>query len=186
MIDRLQSESVMDAHPVAPSCTPEEFSRLLDRLREGDRRAESELFPVVHDELRKLGAAKMRAPEFFRVQGRPTSIVHEAYLRLGADRIRAQDRAQFFGLMARVMHNLLVDRVRENAALKRSGQWARVEMPDVPATAPGPAFELEGLNQAPEESAKSMQTCSSSSKCTISARPRLRKSLPRRERRSAP
>ena len=141
----------MDARPIAPSCTPEEFSRLLERMRDGDRRAESQLFPVVYDELRKLAAAKLRSPEFFRLQGRPTSIVHDAYLRLGANQIRAQDRVQFFGLMARVMHNLLVDRVRGNAALKRSGQWARVEMPDVAAPAPATAFDIEALSKALEE-----------------------------------
>ncbi len=134
----------MAARNPAASCSPEEFARLLERIQNGDRNAQDELFPVVYDELRKLAAAKLRSPEFFRLDNRPTSIVHEAYLRLGGNQVRAANRGQFFGLMAQVMHNLMVDRVRGNAALKRSGQWQRVEMPDVAAQrqSDGPDFEI--------------------------------------------
>src|SRR5262245_19908031 len=56
-------------------------TRLLDAAAAGDRKAASELLPLVYDELRKLAAARM-AEEKPGHTLQPTALVHEAYLRL--------------------------------------------------------------------------------------------------------
>ena len=50
----------------------------------------------------------------------PTQLVHEMYLRLIAHRNHDwQNRAHFFGAVARLMRRILVDHARANAASKR-------------------------------------------------------------------
>src|SRR4249920_1976838 len=71
-----------------------EATRLLSAPAAGDRKAASDLLPVVYDELRKLAAAKM-------ANERPdhtldaTALVHEAFLKLGGEQSFAS-RSHFF------------------------------------------------------------------------------------------
>src|SRR5262245_42687497 len=77
--------------------------------------------PLVYDELRQL------ARSYLRRRGnqhslQPTALVNEAYLRLVNQRqVNWQNRAQFFGLAAKLMRDLLVDHVRNRLAAKRGG-----------------------------------------------------------------
>jgi len=60
----------------------------------------------------------------------PTALVHEAYLRLAADGDPDfTNRAHFYGIAARLMRQILVDRARAKNADKRSG-GARVPLED--------------------------------------------------------
>src|SRR5205823_409182 len=52
----------------------------------------------------------------------PTLLVHEAYLRLvDYQQVSWQNRAQFFGLAAKMIRDLLVDHLRQRQAMKRGG-----------------------------------------------------------------
>ncbi|HEX5632862.1 MAG TPA: ECF-type sigma factor [Gemmatimonadales bacterium] len=80
-----------------------------------------ELVPLVYDELRALARRHRR-----RSGGADTldttGLVHEAYLKLaGASRLQLLGRAQFFGLAARVLRQVLTDRARTRRRLKRGG-----------------------------------------------------------------
>jgi RNA polymerase sigma factor (TIGR02999 family) len=80
-----------------------------------------ELVPLVYDELRALARRHRR-----RGGGADTldttGLVHEAYLKLaGASRLQLLGRAQFFGLAARVLRQVLTDRARARRRLKRGG-----------------------------------------------------------------
>jgi RNA polymerase sigma factor (TIGR02999 family) len=98
----------------------EEITRLLLKWNDGDPTALDQLMPLVYDELRQLARGYMRRHANNSLQ--PTAIVNEAYLRLVNQReVNWQGRAQFFGLAARLMRNLLVDHVRERQADKRGG-----------------------------------------------------------------
>ena len=58
---------------------------------------------------------------------RPTALVHEAYLRIiGRDPGAWDDHSHFFAVAVRVMHDILVDRIRRNCAKKRGGGLLRV------------------------------------------------------------
>ena len=110
---------------------PEGISRLLQKWSEGDSSALSELMPLVYDDLRKLARSRLRR-EGDSVTIEPTMLVHEAYLRLaGEGNLSFEGRAQFFGLAARVMRNVIVDYCRRRNATKRWGDGFRVSFSHV-------------------------------------------------------
>jgi len=105
---------------------PEGISRLLQRWSDGDASAFDELMPMVYEDLRKLARSRLRR-EGDSVTIEPTMLVHEAYLRLAKEGdLHFEGRAQFFGLAARVMRNVIVDYCRRKNATKRWGDGFRV------------------------------------------------------------
>ena len=94
-------------------------TQILAQMGAGDPTAAEQLLPLVYAELRSLAAARLdREPSGQTLQ--PTALVHELYLRL-VDQKRAQwrDREQFFGIAAKMMRRILVDRARQRSAGKR-------------------------------------------------------------------
>lgn len=90
---------------------------LLRAYREGDAQALEGLARLVYPELkamarRRTGTGAMGA----------TTLVNETFLKLlSSQRIVAEDRKQFFGLMATIMRQIIVDEVRYLSAGKRDG-----------------------------------------------------------------
>ena len=100
---------------------PNEITRLLLKWRSGEPSAVNELLPMVYDELRKMARLYLRK-ERLNHSLQPTSLVHEAYLRMvNQPQVNWKDRAQFFGLAATMMRNILVDHARKRDAEKRGG-----------------------------------------------------------------
>ncbi|MBS1788469.1 MAG: sigma-70 family RNA polymerase sigma factor [Acidobacteria bacterium] len=94
---------------------------MLLRWSEGDKSAFDQLLPLVYDELRRLAKGYLRR---YSTQNslQPTILVHEAYLRLiNQEQMNWENRAQFFGLAAKIMRGLLVDHARRAQADKRGG-----------------------------------------------------------------
>jgi RNA polymerase sigma-70 factor, ECF subfamily len=103
-----------------------DVTRLLHRLREGERSALDELMPLVYGELRRIARAFMRRQRPGHTL-QPTALVHEAFLKLFDEtKLDVEDRAHFLALMARVMRQVLVDHARAAAAGKRGGGEARL------------------------------------------------------------
>ena len=96
-----------------------QVSELLVRWRNGDHAALEQLIPLVYDELRRLARRHLRR----EAQGQSiqsAALVHEAYLRMvGKNPPDWQNRAHFFGVAARLMRQILVDRTRKISAAKR-------------------------------------------------------------------
>lgn len=109
-----------------------DFTLLLRRAREGDRKAEDALLRLAYDELRAVARRRMaRVPAEDTLQ--PTALVHEAWLRLaGKEGVEWQGRRHFFALAARAMHDVLVEQARRHAAKVRGGGRRRVELADGP------------------------------------------------------
>src|SRR5690348_4719138 len=106
------------ASPSVPEC----ISQLLLRWSDGDSSAREKLMPLVYNELRRL-ARKYLRHERANHTLQPTALVNEAYLRLvDQHSVLWQNRAQFFGLAAKLMRNILVDHARSREAAKRGGQ----------------------------------------------------------------
>ena len=106
----------------------ESITQLLVKWGSGDKAALDQLVPLVYDELRKLAASYLRrkaGPHTIQA----TALVHEAYVRL-ADQssISMENRAQFFGLAAKIMRDILVDHARMRGAAKRGGQQLRLSL----------------------------------------------------------
>jgi RNA polymerase sigma factor (TIGR02999 family) len=102
-----------------------QITRLLDKLRCGDRSAVDELMPLVYNELRRIAQSRMRRqPPGHTLQ--PTALVNEAFLKVfGQDPPQLADRAHFLALMSRAIRQVLVDHARARSATKRGGAEAR-------------------------------------------------------------
>ena len=91
---------------------PGRITVLLRQWREGDRRAQDELFASLMPELRKIAGACFRGERPGHVL-QPTALVNEAFLRLAkANHVDWQDRGHFLALAARIMRRYLIDQAR--------------------------------------------------------------------------
>jgi len=100
---------------------PGRVTGLLKAWVNGDAGAQSDLIPLVYDELRRLA-------RYYRRKGnagntiQTTALVHEAYMRLvRIDEVSWHDRTHFFAVAAQLMRRILVDMARARAASKRGG-----------------------------------------------------------------
>ena len=111
--------------------TPEDVTALLIRWGEGDRSAMDRLMPVVYDELRRIAQRHFRRERPGNTL-QPTALVNEVYLRLVDQRgVSWQSRAHFFGIAARLMRQVLVDRARSRRAAKRGGADYMLDLTDI-------------------------------------------------------
>lgn len=119
------------------------ITQLLLEWSGGDQTALDQLMPLVYDELRRLARGYLRQRvDHHSMQ--PTALVNEAYLRLVNQRqVNWQNRAQFFGLAAKLMRNLLVDHVRERRAAKRGGGQYNVSLSYADQTAQRSQSEID-------------------------------------------
>ena len=92
--------------------SPGDITRLLQKWREGDRQAESELFDLVLPGLRRLAHFLMqRERKGHSLQ--PTELVDQIYFRLVAAKDRDwRNRQHFFALAGRAMRHYLIDHAR--------------------------------------------------------------------------
>ena len=138
------------------SATPPEGSvtQLLVKWGSGDRAALDELMPLVYDELRKLASSYLRRRSGDNTL-QATALVHEAYVRLaGQSTISMEHRAQFFGLAAKVMRDILVDHARKRLASKRGGDHLRLSLSQVDRLWRSPEVDLLALDSALQELAE--------------------------------
>jgi RNA polymerase sigma factor (TIGR02999 family) len=107
-----------------------DYTRLLNRAAQGDRRAAGELLPLVYDELRKLARHRLsHLPAGQTLQA--TALVHEAYVRVVDQREDSwEGRRHFFFVAARAMRDILVEDARSKASQKRGGDRVRIEIED--------------------------------------------------------
>jgi RNA polymerase sigma factor (TIGR02999 family) len=128
--------------------SPAVVATLVDNARQGDEQALGTLVPLVYDELRRLAASYLRRERRGQTL-QPTALVHDAYLRLLKDSgLSWQNRAHFFGIAARSMRQILVERARTRGAAKRGGGQIRVTFdPGLIAAAPD-GIDLEALDDA--------------------------------------
>jgi RNA polymerase sigma factor (TIGR02999 family) len=105
-----------------------DITLLLDDFRNGRKEIINQLLPVVYKELRRLASRYLRK-EYNNRTIQTTELVHEAYLKLaGSSDIAANNRAQFFGIAANSMRQILVDYARKKHAVKRGGDFARITL----------------------------------------------------------
>jgi len=81
----------------------------------------TEWFEVLYHELRRMARG-----ELFRQRALtlgPTTLLHEAWLRLAPTDLRFATQDDLVRYTARVMRNIVIDRVREKASQKRGGEF---------------------------------------------------------------
>ena len=131
-----------------PSPPGHQFTQLLVRWREGDRRALDELMPLVYDELRRLASRHMRGERSGHTL-QTSALVNEAYLRLaGHEEIQWQDRVHFFAVASQTMRRVLVDHARRRGNQKRGGDARKVALDEALVVSDERAAEVIALDEA--------------------------------------
>lgn len=133
-----------------PDAAQDGVTRLLEEARAGREDAITKLFPVVYDELRRLARGQLRRERPGQSM-QATALVNEAYVRLvRGDRLSVENRAHFFGIAAKAMRQILVERARARHAAKRGGAQERVTFDEgaIAAVEPGSSVDLVALNEA--------------------------------------
>lgn len=114
----------------------------------GDEASRDRLMQVVYDELRRVAAAQLRHERPDHTL-QPTALVNEAYVRLvDQTRVQWRNRAQFFGIAARLMRRILVDHARRQRALKRGGDATRLSLDEELVGGPQQDMDLVALDEA--------------------------------------
>jgi RNA polymerase sigma-70 factor, ECF subfamily len=125
-----------------------EITSLLADLRRGESRAWDRLVPLVYDELRAIAHRQLRNQRSGHTLG-TTALVHEAYFKLvGQSEVTYAERAQFFGIAARAMRQVLIDHARRHGTAKRGGRWQRVAFDEASITVEERADLLLALDEA--------------------------------------
>ena len=130
--------------------TAENITQLLRQWSDGDRSALERLMPLVYDELRRLAARYLKHErENHTLQ--PTALVNEAYLRLvNQEEVEWECRAQFFGLAARLMRNILIDNARARRAAKRGSPRFSISVSKLNRISSQSELDLVALHEALE------------------------------------
>ncbi len=106
----------------------ETVSRLLAAVRDGDRDALNDLFPLVYEELR-VRAHRQRQHWHGNHTINTTALVHEAYLKLvDGSQTPWQSRAHFLAVAAKAMRHILIDYAKQQQRLKRGGDHTLVPL----------------------------------------------------------
>ncbi|MEM1041101.1 MAG: sigma-70 family RNA polymerase sigma factor [Bacteroidota bacterium] len=125
-----------------------EVTRLLETLRNGDRGAIDELFPLVYRELHALAHRQLGHRRPGQTMN-STALVHEAYLKLvGQSEGRWQDRQHFFAVAATAMRHIIVDYARHRRALKRGGNARPTLLDEERVAVEDKADEILALDEA--------------------------------------
>src|SRR6202521_2946577 len=133
---------------------PKGVTQLLVNWSNGDKAALDEMLPLVYQELRHIAVNRMRH-EVSNHTLQPTALVNEASLRLiDQKNVNWQNRAQFFGIAAKMMRRILVNHALHRRAAKRGGGALRVSL-DVAVN----SFEQKDVNLvALDEALKNLAT----------------------------
>jgi RNA polymerase sigma factor (TIGR02999 family) len=118
-------------------------TRLLERVKDGDRAALDEVFAILYDELGEIARRQRR-----RWQGNATldttALIHEAYVKLvGLDGADLESRAHFRALASRAMRHILCDYARHQGAQRRGGEMERLTLDERAANARAVGFAAE-------------------------------------------
>lgn len=109
--------------------------------------AQGALFASLYIELRQIARR-----ELLRSGGAagvsPTTVLHEAYLKLGQREGAPASEGQFLAYASRAMRNLIIDLVRQRAAVKRGGGFEITTLEHAAAEPNASADDLGALGDA--------------------------------------
>jgi RNA polymerase sigma-70 factor (ECF subfamily) len=126
------------------------ITQLLEASRKGESGKADELAQAVHGELRALAASYLRK-ERGEVTLQPTELINECYVRLyQAGTGDWTSRAHFFGVAARSMRQILVDRARRRGAQKRPDGTMKLSLDDAISYSNDSAWQLLAVHEALE------------------------------------
>lgn len=126
----------------------EGITQLLKKWSKGDEKALDQLMPLVYDELHRLAESCLRRERREHTL-QATALVNELFLKFyDQNSMSWQNRAQFFGVAAKIMRRILVDHARAHYSVKRGGDRHEVSLKDVAAFGAQPDADLLALHDA--------------------------------------
>ena len=132
---------------MAMSHAPEDLTELLVQWSGGNRDALDRLVPFIYDELHRIAKRHFRRERSYNTL-QPTALVNELYIRLvDQTGVNWQGRAHFFGIAARIMRQILVDRARARNAAKRGGGEYKLDLTDI-SEVPDESVSLDQIGRA--------------------------------------
>lgn len=124
------------------------ITQLLGGMRRGDRDDTEQLVKSLYSELRALAASCVRR-EYRQSTLQPTELVAECFVRLfQGSQPDWSGRAHFFGVAARLMRQILVDRARRRRAAKRPDDLLKVPLAEMLPGEDPKLVQLLALDQA--------------------------------------
>lgn len=127
-----------------------EITRILHEWNNGNQDAKELLLPFVYDELKRQ-ARYLMSGERSNHTLQPTALVHEAFVRIvDQTGIEWQNRSHFFGIMSRLMRQILIDHARKHATEKRGNKPIHFSIDDVDIPIEERAESILALNDALE------------------------------------
>lgn len=101
--------------------TSDAVTDLLAAVATGDASAESRLYALAYDTLRRIAASRVRRSGN-ALSLSPTALVNEAWLKLAGDGPRQfRGSGHFYALLAKAMRQVVVNQARDRIAAKRGG-----------------------------------------------------------------
>jgi RNA polymerase sigma-70 factor (ECF subfamily) len=131
-----------------------DITRLLSAWKAGSKEAENALFTALYHRLHSIARSCLRSEPKGQTLG-ATALVNEAYLRfMRSEPIEVTDRGHFLRLVARVMHNIIVDHARARRSGKRGGGQCPIEITDMLVSSDEDADQILAVHRALKELAK--------------------------------
>jgi RNA polymerase sigma-70 factor, ECF subfamily len=125
-----------------------EITGLLRAWSQGDKRALEKLTPYVYKELHRL-AHRYMARERRGHMLQTTALINEAYVRLiDSGDMNWESRAQFFGVCAHLMRQILTDFARSRLSKKRGCDLQCVSLDETLEVSLAPRVDLVALDDA--------------------------------------
>jgi RNA polymerase sigma-70 factor (ECF subfamily) len=125
-----------------------EITRLLRAWSQGDQKALDELTPHVYRELHRV-AHRYMSRELRGHTLQTAALINETYVRLiDSGDMNWQNRAQFFGVCARLMRQILTDFARSRLSKKRGRDVQRISLDESLEVSVEPRADLVALNDA--------------------------------------
>ncbi|ANB16241.1 RNA polymerase sigma factor [Dokdonella koreensis DS-123] len=130
-----------------PSAHDEDITRLLRQARDGEREAWAHLLQCTYGDLKRL-AHRMLSRDASAPTLNTTGLLNEWYLRFSHAEGVPESRRHFFALSAKIMRQVMCSYARERLAIKRGGEWQRVDLGELDARADAESLGFVALDQA--------------------------------------
>lgn len=126
-----------------------ELGPILRAIEAGDPSATDDLLPLVYEDLRREAARQLRGERVGHTL-QPTALVHEAYVRLtkNDDPGPWHSNSHFIRAAAEAMRRILIENARRKQAIKRGGDYKRVDIAVDQIDVPQNDDELLALDEA--------------------------------------
>ena len=125
-----------------------DLSELLQKAKQGDHEARTDLVRVAYDDLRRLAKKQMlgERPDHSLTA---TALVHEVSARLlEQSQVPSQSRGEFLAYAATAMRNVLINHARAKKSTKRGGKGRKLQLEEAFTAAEEQPAELIELHDA--------------------------------------